>query len=124
MKKRRSSTSDKPNDVTIGDGPKKSKILETCDIYNRNNFPQVTKADNSVFVPENNIDKKCEIKTDQPTVTTNGKSSTSGQVIKSIIISQKTAHSVYNIFLLKSFLIISDTFSWGEHSSYSKNRTD
>ncbi|XP_028174866.1 longitudinals lacking protein, isoforms H/M/V-like [Ostrinia furnacalis] len=80
LKKRRSSTSDKPNDVTIGDGHKKSKILETCDIYNRTNISQLTKSDTSVFVPENNIEKKNDSKNDHSSATTNGKSSTLTQI--------------------------------------------
>lgn len=76
MKKRRSSTSDKPNDVIIGETHKKSKVLETCDIYNRNNFSQSTKLDNPVFVQENNnIDKKCEGKNEPAIITANGKGS-------------------------------------------------
>ncbi|KAG6451880.1 protein abrupt [Manduca sexta] len=76
LKKRRSSTSDKPNDVTIGDGHKKSKVLETCDIYNKNNFSHSSK-DGVGFVPDVNTDKKNDCKNDQPTITTNGKSSSS-----------------------------------------------
>lgn len=76
LKKRRSSTSDKPSDVNIGDNHKKSKVLETCDIYNKNNFTQqTTKFDNSVFLSENNIDKKNDGKSEPAVITTNGKSS-------------------------------------------------
>ncbi|CAB3221437.1 unnamed protein product [Arctia plantaginis] len=76
LKKRRSSTSDKPSDVTIGDNHKKSKVIETCDIYNRNNFTQqTTKFDNSLFLSENNIDKKNDGKTEPAVITSNGKSS-------------------------------------------------
>ncbi|KAF9798804.1 hypothetical protein SFRURICE_020368 [Spodoptera frugiperda] len=77
LKKRRSSTSDKPTDVTIGDGPKKNKIIETFDIYSRSNLAHPTKIDNPVFFPENNIDKKCDGKIDVPIITANGKSSSS-----------------------------------------------
>lgn len=77
LKKRRSSTSDKPTDVTIGDGPKKNKVIETFDIYSRSNLAHATKIDNPVFFPENNIDKKCDGKIDAPIITANGKSSSS-----------------------------------------------
>ncbi|XP_047020454.1 longitudinals lacking protein, isoforms H/M/V-like [Helicoverpa zea] len=80
LKKRRSSTSDKPNDVNIGEGPKKSKVLEACDIYTRSNLPQTNKLDTPVFLPENNIDKKCEGKVEPATITANGKSSATSQV--------------------------------------------
>ncbi|PZC85426.1 hypothetical protein B5X24_HaOG201922 [Helicoverpa armigera] len=80
LKKRRSSTSDKPNDVNIGEGPKKSKVLEACDIYTRSNLPQTNKLDTPVFFPENNIDKKCEGKVEPATITANGKSSATSQV--------------------------------------------
>lgn len=80
LKKRRSSTSDKPNDITIGEAPKKSKLLETCDIYSRSNLSQSTKLDNPVFLPENNIDKKSESKIESATITANGKNSMSSQV--------------------------------------------
>lgn len=56
LKKRRSSTSDKPNDINSSEY-KKSKILETCDIYNRNNGPQL-KLDNPTFCSE--IDRKAD----------------------------------------------------------------
>ncbi|CAH0699962.1 unnamed protein product [Spodoptera exigua] len=77
LKKRRSSTSDKPTDVTIGDGPKKNKLIETFDIYSRSNHTHATKLDNPVFFPENNIDKKCDAKIETPIITANGKSSSS-----------------------------------------------
>ncbi|CAH1644315.1 unnamed protein product [Spodoptera littoralis] len=77
LKKRRSSTSDKPTDVTIGDGPKKNKVIETFDIYSRSNLAHATKIDNPVFFPENNIDKKSDGKIDTPIITANGKSSSS-----------------------------------------------
>lgn len=80
LKKRRSSTSDKPNDVTIGEAPKKSKLLETCDIYSRSNISQTSKLDNPVFIPENNIDKKSEGRIEPATITANGKSSALSQV--------------------------------------------
>lgn len=81
LKKRRSSTSDKPNDVTIGEsGSKKGKLLETCDIYNRNSFSQLPKSDNATFVSEDSVDKKCDGKNEQTVITTNGKNSTSIQV--------------------------------------------
>lgn len=79
LKKRRSSTSDKPNDVTI-DSHKRSKILETCDIYNRNNVTNSIKVDNPVFVPENNVEKKCDSKNDN-VITANGKSFSTNQVV-------------------------------------------
>lgn len=75
LKKRRSSTSDKPNDVTIADGAKKSKLIETCDIYNRNNFSHSAKGDNQVHVSDNSVDKKCDGKNEN-SVIPNGKSST------------------------------------------------
>lgn len=71
LKKRRSSTSDKPNETPLGDSHKKSKIVETSEIYSKNNGSQV-KADNSLYLPENNIDKKNESKSEQ-LVTANGK---------------------------------------------------
>ncbi|XP_049866302.1 broad-complex core protein isoforms 1/2/3/4/5-like isoform X2 [Pectinophora gossypiella] len=80
LKKRRSSTSDKPNDVTIGETYKRSRLIETCDIYNKNSLSNSMKVDNPVFVPENNIDKKNDGKNEQSTVTANGKSSASNQV--------------------------------------------
>ncbi|XP_045764342.1 broad-complex core protein isoforms 1/2/3/4/5-like [Maniola jurtina] len=70
LKKRRSSTSDKPNDIPVNDGTKKSKVLETSDIYNRNGAPTV-KLDNLLFIPENQVEKRID-KTEQP-VTANGK---------------------------------------------------
>lgn len=78
LKKRRSSTSDKPNDVMIGDAHKKSRILDTCDIYNRPSVNNIMKIDNPVFLPENNSDKKTDgkvINVEQPQITANGKSS-------------------------------------------------
>ncbi|KAM3962399.1 uncharacterized protein ACR2FA_003643 [Aphomia sociella] len=80
LKKRRSSTSDKPSDVTIGESNKKSKILETCDIYNRNNSSPLSKTDSLAFISENSVDKKSDGKNEQSPITTNGKSSTSIQV--------------------------------------------
>ncbi|KAL4706574.1 hypothetical protein ACJJTC_015772 [Scirpophaga incertulas] len=73
LKKRRSSTSDKPNDVTIGEAHKRSRILDTYDIYNRKNLSQTTKVDTPVFLSENNGEKKVDCNNDQPTITTNGK---------------------------------------------------
>ncbi|XP_072940257.1 uncharacterized protein [Epargyreus clarus] len=86
LKKRRSSTSDKPNDVPIGDH-KKSKILETCDIYTRNNGPHAARIDNPVFTPENNVEKT---KHEHSIVTANGKSSTIVNVQDDIPVSVKT----------------------------------
>lgn len=83
LKKRRSSTSDKPNDVTIGEAHKKTKLLDTCDIYNRPSVNNVMKIDNPIFVPENNNDKKTDGKithVEQPQITANGKSCTLNQV--------------------------------------------
>lgn len=81
LKKRRSSTSDKPNDVSIGDSNKKSKIIDSCDvIYNRNSFSQATKIDNPVFLPEN-IDKKSDNKVEPAVITANGKSTAAIQQI-------------------------------------------
>lgn len=82
QKKRRSSTSDKPNNVTICDAPKKSKVLETCDIYNKNNLSNSVKfSDNLSTVHENNGEKKNDGKSEL-LVTTNGKSSITTQVKK------------------------------------------
>lgn len=83
MKKRRCSTSDKPNDVTIGEAHKKSKLLDTCDIYTRPNVNNVMKIDNPVFLPENNSEKKTDgkgIHVEQPQITANGKNCTLSQV--------------------------------------------
>lgn len=83
LKKRRCSTSDKPNDVTIGETHKKSKLLDTCDIYNRPNVNNVMKIDNPVFLPENNGEKKTDGKgthVEQPQITANGKNCTLNQV--------------------------------------------
>ncbi|XP_059059008.1 protein abrupt-like isoform X2 [Achroia grisella] len=81
LKKRRSSTSDKPNDVNIGEtGNKKGKFLETCDIYNKNSFSHLPKTNNIAFVSENSVDKKIDGKNEQTVITTNGKGSTSVQV--------------------------------------------
>ncbi|XP_053602675.1 broad-complex core protein isoforms 1/2/3/4/5-like [Plodia interpunctella] len=79
LKKRRSSTSDKPNDVTVGDGThKKNKTLENCDIHTKNNISQLNKSESSVFVPENNIDKKVDGKQNEiQTITANGKTTLS-----------------------------------------------
>ncbi|XP_063379209.1 broad-complex core protein isoforms 1/2/3/4/5-like [Cydia fagiglandana] len=57
LKKRRSSTSDKPND--IGESHKKSKLLETCDIYNRSNLSHLM-VENPVFVADKKVEKKPE----------------------------------------------------------------
>lgn len=57
LKKRRSSTSDKPNDFNTPDY-KKSKILESCDIYSKNNGSQL-KVDNPMFGPEI-VERKAE----------------------------------------------------------------
>nr|AWD40207.1 broad complex isoform Z7 [Plutella xylostella] len=77
LKKRRSSTSDKPNDVTIGTH-KKSKVLDSNDIYN---LPYLSKVvDNQINVPDNNnVDKKCETKTESNVTLANGKSSATSQ---------------------------------------------
>ncbi|KAJ2947007.1 hypothetical protein O0L34_g16351 [Tuta absoluta] len=64
LKKRRSSTSDKPNDITIAEPNKKSRLLETCDIPNKS--VNSAKFDNNLYVPENNIDKKCDGKIEVP----------------------------------------------------------
>ncbi|XP_026328408.1 protein abrupt-like [Hyposmocoma kahamanoa] len=83
LKKRRCSTSDKPSDVTIGETHKKSKLLDTCDIYNRPNVNNVMKIDNPVFLPENNGEKKTDGKgthVEQPQITANGKNCTLNQV--------------------------------------------
>ncbi|XP_050681787.1 longitudinals lacking protein, isoforms H/M/V-like isoform X2 [Leptidea sinapis] len=56
LKKRRSSTSDKPNDVAP-DTSKKSKV-ETCETYNKNNCQQI-KSDNALST-ENNVERKKE----------------------------------------------------------------
>ncbi|RVE47075.1 hypothetical protein evm_008259 [Chilo suppressalis] len=73
LKKRRSSTSDKPNDVTIGECHKKSRVLDTCDIYNKRDLSQLTKSDNTVFAHDNNLEKNLDGKNEPTTVTTNGK---------------------------------------------------
>ncbi|XP_022117177.2 broad-complex core protein isoforms 1/2/3/4/5 [Pieris rapae] len=57
LKKRRSSTSDKPNDLNNVDY-KKSKILESCDIYNKNNGSQL-KVDNPMFGTES-VERKAD----------------------------------------------------------------
>ncbi|KAI5633793.1 BTB/POZ domain-containing protein [Phthorimaea operculella] len=75
LKKRRSSTSDKPNDITIAEPNKKSRLLETCDIPNKS--VNSVKFDNPIYVPENNIDKKCDGKVEVPV---NGKSCVPNQV--------------------------------------------
>lgn len=69
LKKRRSSTSDKPNDMPLGDSQKKTKFVETNEIHSKNNGSQV--KDNSLVV-ENHIEKRSESKTEQ-LVTANGK---------------------------------------------------
>ncbi|CAG9785063.1 unnamed protein product [Diatraea saccharalis] len=79
LKKRRSSTSDKPNDVTIGDSHKKSRVLDTCDLYNRKDISQLTKTDYAVFVHDNIGEKKSDSKNEQ-NVTTNGKPLISAQL--------------------------------------------
>ncbi|XP_026486174.1 protein abrupt-like isoform X2 [Vanessa tameamea] len=86
LKKRRSSTSDKPTDVSFGDGNKKIKVQETSDVYFKNNGSQTTKVDN-LFAPENHIDKKNEGKNEHY-MTTNGKNAT--QVQDDIPITIKT----------------------------------
>ncbi|CAK1553677.1 unnamed protein product [Leptosia nina] len=70
LKKRRSSTSDKPNEVSPIDY-KKTKILESCDIYNRNNGAQL-KVDNPIFSSDANTERKAESKSDYVGVS-NGK---------------------------------------------------
>ncbi|XP_013189508.2 protein abrupt [Amyelois transitella] len=81
LKKRRCSTSDKPNDVTIGETThKKNKTIENCDIPAKNNISQSSKSENSVFIPENNIDKKADGKVEIPIITANGKTTTLPQV--------------------------------------------
>lgn len=84
LKKRRSSTSDKPNDVTIGEAHKRSKLLDTCDIYNRPSVNSIMKIDNPVFLPENNSEKKIDgnvtMGHEQTQITANGKSCTLNQV--------------------------------------------
>lgn len=70
LKKRRSSTSDKPNDMPFGDAYKITKIVDTSDIYTKNNGSQV--KDNSIHVAENHIEKRIESKSEQ-LVTANGK---------------------------------------------------
>lgn len=56
----------------MNDGSKKSKVLETSEIYNRNNGAATVKMDNIVFIPENHVEKKMDNKTEQP-ITANGK---------------------------------------------------
>lgn len=80
LKKRRSSTSDKPSDVINIESHKKTRVLETCDLYNRNNGSHSIKVDNPVFVTENHIDNKIDGNNDAPIVTANGKSSSNTQV--------------------------------------------
>ncbi|CAG4937712.1 unnamed protein product [Colias eurytheme] len=72
LKKRRSSTSDKPNDTATVENYKKSKILESCEIYNRNNGHQL-KLDNPIFGTNNIGEKKTETANDYSTIS-NGKS--------------------------------------------------
>lgn len=72
LKKRRSSTSDKPNDVSFAEGNKKSKVQEASDVYCKNNGAQPAKVENMLFVPENHVDKKTEAKSEH-CVTANGK---------------------------------------------------
>ncbi|CAH0728739.1 unnamed protein product, partial [Brenthis ino] len=88
LKKRRSSTSDKPNETPLGDSHKKSKIVETSEMYCKNNGSQV-KADNSLYLPENNIEKKNESKTDQ-IVTANGKNTSQVNMQEDIPVTIKT----------------------------------
>ncbi|CAH2075311.1 unnamed protein product, partial [Iphiclides podalirius] len=92
LKKRRSSTSDKPNDIVNIESHKKTRVLETCDLYNRNNGSHSIKVDNPVFVSENHIDNKVESKADTPIITTNGKSSstTQGSTHEEVPVSIKT----------------------------------
>ncbi|CAK1604224.1 unnamed protein product [Parnassius mnemosyne] len=78
LKKRRSSTSDKPSDVINVESHKKSRVLETCDIYNRNGSHSI-KVDNPVFVTENHVDKKSDGKVDSQLVTANGKGAPTNQ---------------------------------------------
>ncbi|XP_023940697.1 broad-complex core protein isoforms 1/2/3/4/5 isoform X2 [Bicyclus anynana] len=75
LKKRRSSTSDKPNDVPVIDNTKKSKVLETSEIYNKNNGASSVKLDNLLYVPENHVEKRIENKSEH-TNTANGKNPT------------------------------------------------
>lgn len=85
LKKRRSSTSDKPTDVTICDGPKKTKVLESCDIYNKTNVSNSVKVgDNPSMAFENYGEKKNDGKIDL-FATTNGKSSNTTQVFNKTI---------------------------------------
>lgn len=56
----------------MNDGTKKSKVLETSEMYNRNNGAASVKMDNVMFVPENHAEKKIDNKTEQP-ITANGK---------------------------------------------------
>ncbi|XP_041976516.1 modifier of mdg4-like [Aricia agestis] len=84
LKKRRSSTSDKPSDFPPNDGyNKKVKTVESCDNHIKNNGPQ-TKCDNS-FTENNNVDKK------QDTLAvTNGKSFIQAKVPEDIPVTVKT----------------------------------
>lgn len=75
LKKRRSSTSDKPND--IGEGHKKSKLIESCDIYTRSHLSHLM-VENPVFGVEKKIDKKIE-NLSEP-ILANGKNSKLNQV--------------------------------------------
>lgn len=72
LKKRRSSTSDKPNDNAPIENYKRSKILETCEIYNRNNGHQL-KLDNPTFGTNNIGDKKVDSNIELPSIS-NGNS--------------------------------------------------
>ncbi|XP_032511313.2 broad-complex core protein isoforms 1/2/3/4/5-like [Danaus plexippus] len=87
LKKRRCSTSDKPNEVPLTEGHKKSKVLEPSDIYNRNNGPQ-SKSDNTIFVPETQTEKKNDLKTEN--VTANGKNGNQASPIEDIPVTVKT----------------------------------
>ncbi|KPI97884.1 Broad-complex core protein isoform 6 [Papilio xuthus] len=92
LKKRRCSTSDKPNDIVNVETNKKSRIREPCDVCNNHNDSPTMKVDNPVFAPENNVDKKNDSKGDNPNVTANGKSSTAtqGNVQEDMPVSVKT----------------------------------
>lgn len=74
-KKRRSSTSDKPNDVSP-DNYKKGKIMEAFDLYTRNAFGQPSK--DTLQSPENNHDKKLDCKNDN-IVNANGRGTSTSQ---------------------------------------------
>ncbi|XP_068630294.1 protein abrupt-like [Battus philenor] len=110
LKKRRCSTSDKPNEILNVETHKK-RVKETCDICTTNNDSQSIKVDNPVFVSENHVDKQNDSKVDKQVVTANGKSTS---------ITQGSAHEEVPV-LVKTEWIDDTTSNSGPPTINSEN---